>query len=528
MSDFHAWEASECEHFTDVNVSEKTVVCKRKRVPGITITIGMFFDGTGNNVFNIDNRLLNTCTNMDVGVNAEDAESCSRKLDMSDNGAGSYLGYYSNIHWLNTLYTIDAQIKIDEKTDYQVAVYVEGIGTARDKEDSLIGMGIGEVFEGVTKKVDDAISQISNQLKALIVTDNNITCAIDKIQFDVFGFSRGAAAARHFANRVRNQDNVIQQAIKTGLNGRNQHGKPAGEVRFLGLFDTVCAVGSVTNLFDVHGPVNPGVELKLPPDIAQKVFQISAMHEVRYNFSLNSIKDSWPELALPGVHSDIGGGYNPNEQEYYFLTEPAGENINVKAVNENTLVYKNTAAKLPDLRANPALEYILPSGEVKEECWYDYIVDMDAQRAGTIEKRVGAAITLKRIVPNDWSKVSLQVMLDAAQENGSNFNDIDPEDPDMKLPDELELLSQKAITQGMAIRMGQVPASFTSDELLIIGKYIHCSANWNGLKFKDVWLDGKQVRTIYGAEKKVQVIGYVNMPNENWVRSVWNMQGEKA
>lgn len=47
MSDFHAWEARECEHFTDVNVSEKTVVCKRKPVPGITITIGMFFDGTG-------------------------------------------------------------------------------------------------------------------------------------------------------------------------------------------------------------------------------------------------------------------------------------------------------------------------------------------------------------------------------------------------------------------------------------------------------------------------------------------------
>ncbi|MDY1039356.1 DUF2235 domain-containing protein, partial [Lelliottia sp. CFBP8978] len=114
MSDFHAWEASECEHFTDVNVSEKTVVCKRKTVPGITLTIGMFFDGTGNNVFNTDNRLLNTCTNMDVGVNAEDAESCSRKLDMSDNGAGSYLGYYSNIHWLNTLYSVDAQIKIDE------------------------------------------------------------------------------------------------------------------------------------------------------------------------------------------------------------------------------------------------------------------------------------------------------------------------------------------------------------------------------------------------------------------------------
>ena len=49
MSDYHAWEASECEHFTDVNVTEKTVICKRKPVPGITLTIGIFFDCTGNN-----------------------------------------------------------------------------------------------------------------------------------------------------------------------------------------------------------------------------------------------------------------------------------------------------------------------------------------------------------------------------------------------------------------------------------------------------------------------------------------------
>ncbi|MNR18903.1 hypothetical protein D3C85_1356580 [compost metagenome] len=176
----------------------------------------------------------------------------------------------------------------------------------------------------------------------------------------------------------------------------------------------------------------------------------------------------------------------------------------------------------------PALEYILPSGEVKEECWHEYIVDMDVQRTGTIEKHVGAGITLKRIVPNDWSKVSLRVMLDAAKETGLEFSDILPKDINLSLPSELEALSEKAIAQGKAVRAGGVPTAFSPDELMIIGKYIHCSANWNGVKFKSVWLDGKQVRTIYGAEKKIHLIGYVNMPNKNWVRSIWNMKGEKA
>jgi hypothetical protein len=527
MTDYHAWETSDCEHFTDVNISEKTIVCKRKTVPGITITIGMFFDGTGNNVFNIDKRLLNTCTNMDIGVKEADAESCARKLNMNNNGVGSYLGYYSNIHWLNTLYSVDDEIASDQSV-YQRAIYVQGIGTAKDKEDSLIGMGIGEVFEGVVDKVNEGISQISAEINQFIRKNANAGYAIEKIQFDVFGFSRGAAAARHFCNRVRNGDKAIQQAIIKGLNGRNQHGKSAGEVRFLGLFDTVCAVGSVSDLFDVHGSVNPGVELALPNDIAQKVFQIAAMHECRYNFSLNSIKEAWPELPLPGVHSDIGGGYNPHEQEYCFLTEPSGETVKRDAVNENTRVFKDIAARLPDLKVTPTIEYIFPSGEVKVECWYDYIVDMDVQRTGTIEKHVGAGITLKRIVPNDWSKVSLRVMLDAAKDTNVIFEPIRNTDTDLLLPPELDSLSEKAVNQGRMIRAGGSPVPFTPDELLIIGKYIHCSANWNGVKFKSVWLDGKQVRTIYGAEKAIHLIGYVNMPNKNWTRSIWNMKGEKA
>ena len=527
MSDYHAWVASNCEHFTDVNISEKKVVCTRKPVPGITITIGMFFDGTGNNALNTQNRILESCSHLDVGMKSEDAEACAKKLGIKIDNAVSYIGYYSNIHWLNTLYSTNDEV-VEGQTVYQRAVYVQGIGTDKGNSDSSISMGTGGWFYGVVEKTDEGVGLIAEQISKFLALNQGKNFAIEKVQFDVFGFSRGAAAARHFVNRVRNNDKAIQQAITKGLGGRNQHGKPAGETRFLGLFDTVCAVGTVSNLFDVHSGVNPGVELELPPDIAQKVFQITAMHECRYNFSLNSIKESWPELALPGVHSDIGGGYNPKEKEYLFLTQPQNETVSETIPPEVTDIYRRSAAEIPDLKSLPALSAIIPSGEVKTESWYDYLVNEDKKRGGITQKRVGAAVTIERVVTNDWSKVSLRVMLDAAQEAGGLFNPIRITDMDLKLPSELEVLCKKAMEQGKAVRNGSLLYPFTTPEIQLIGKYIHCSAHWNPVVIKDVWLDGNKVKTIYGAVKSSDLFFYINRPNPGWLRAVWNMQGGKS
>ncbi|EKY3195764.1 ImcF-related family protein [Cronobacter turicensis] len=92
MTYYHTWETSDGSHFTDINTPEKTIICKRKSVTGITITIGMFFDGTGNNVFNTDTRLLKKCTHLDVGLKKEDADLCYQKLSMSALNSSSYMG----------------------------------------------------------------------------------------------------------------------------------------------------------------------------------------------------------------------------------------------------------------------------------------------------------------------------------------------------------------------------------------------------------------------------------------------------
>ncbi|EOD6798954.1 DUF2235 domain-containing protein, partial [Cronobacter sakazakii] len=210
------------------------------------------------------------------------------------------------------------------------------------------------------------------------------------------------------------------------------------------------------------------------------------------------------------------------------ITKPRSETVKDDILPEKTNAYNKAKDEIPKLEKCPNLRPLMVNGEVKTETWYDYLVNHDKNKTGVREKRVGAAVTLKRIVPNDWSKVSLRVMIDAAKEAGGEFSAYDPLLPDMVLPTELEAFCLKAIDQGKNVRCGDIPIPFTSAELQLIGKYIHCSANWNPVEFKTVWLDGKEIKIIYGAVNAVELIGFLSRPDTGWTRAVWNMNGDKA
>jgi RHS repeat-associated protein len=111
---------------------------------------------------------------------------------------------------------------------------------------------------------------------------------------DIIGFSRGAALAREFANKI--YDNY-----------------PEAKIRFIGLFDTVASfgVGGDRDDFDYNFAIPPNVEF---------VYHLTAVDEKRYFFPLMSIlpypgyrSERLVETGLPGVHSDIGGGYKDNQ-----------------------------------------------------------------------------------------------------------------------------------------------------------------------------------------------------------------------
>src|SRR5690606_1894923 len=120
-----------------------------------------------------------------------------------------------------------------------------------------------------------------------------------QFDIDVVGFSRGAAAARHFANRVlRRRDNGYYRELVDG-------GCVSIDIRFLGLFDTVLSthVGSF--------------ELDIPEAVGYAASLIAA-NEHRRSFPLESIVASAAargqagnrvEVSMLGAHADIGGGY---------------------------------------------------------------------------------------------------------------------------------------------------------------------------------------------------------------------------
>lgn len=217
-------------------------------------------------------------------------------------------------------------------------------------------MALGVLEEGVVGNTDFAIDLIKATIHKYFRDEPEIV--IKEIKYDVFGFSRGAAAARHFSNRVIKNDAALIKAVDSGTDKVVYQGKsqsPVGKNRFIGLFDTVAAVGTLGDGFSPHDNNNGDVELNLPIGGAEKVFQITAQHECRYNFSLNSIKPARPEIALHGVHSDIGGGYNPQESDYLFLSKPAFHTVLIDVNDEDTEAYKNAVKEMIDLEKYPSI-----------------------------------------------------------------------------------------------------------------------------------------------------------------------------
>lgn len=504
---------------------EQHAQAAKKKKREITLTIGVFFDGTGNNAVNTQN-MLKAYTAGHYDLNDPEAESilakCAREnFGVSGSGATSYTGYYTNIHWLSTLYS---RRFTEDSPNVQRAVYIDGIGTDAGKPDSKLGQGFGISDTGVVAKTDKTVSMLADSIQAALDAVSKKqpdgTFIIRSLKFDIFGFSRGAAAARHFANRIQSEDPAIISAIRQAMTDTTFNGSPAGKTRFIGIFDTVAAIGTPVNGLNPHSADTGDVKLTLRPGVAEKVFHITAANECRFNFALNSVKPAWPELALPGVHSDIGGGYLPVTREDLFLTRPATETVPYSQPGEKTQAYRQAVAQLQTLDKSSCLAPLLRTNEISAETWYDDRLPPD--RYGQMRKRSFAALTMRnRTVRNDWSRVVLRVMLEAAQEAGVVFDPIRATNSELHLPDELSSLCDKALAMGKAARSGQTLQAFSQDELDVIAeKYIHCSANWNAIV---VNTDG----LIHGGASPSELIGFINRPDEQWKRSVYSMDGKK-
>lgn len=186
--------------------------------------------------------------------------------------------------------------------------YYPGVGTPlnasdpswweklRDSEALGGGAGLGS---------DRRLAKAETDLRDNLRFNHRVT----RIDIAVFGFSRGAALARAFVNRLLAKctvkDGIPHWPCRTALDGESA---PL-HFRFVGLFDTVESVGLPGhNLSDMCVHV---------PEQVERCVHIVSGHELRAFFPLTAVRGAgtrYDKLVFPGVHSDIGGGYRPGEQ----------------------------------------------------------------------------------------------------------------------------------------------------------------------------------------------------------------------
>lgn len=270
---------------------------KKKKKELNDVYMGVFFDGTSNNRQNVEGR-------------RKDPKLKNTLASDSDGSNTSYGNDNTNVDKLEKAYLRD-------NCCHYYSVYVEGIGTKNpDKNDDETlsyygdftrGQAKGKGETGLFEKVEKGCLDIAGRLKK----ENEIS--ISTLYLDVFGFSRGAAAARIFVNEmIKKKVKGDKRTYDFGYLGKafKELGYKTNpiriKIRFLGLYDTVSSYGD--NVFDDIDVDK--VPLKIP-NVGFTV-HLTAEDEHRINFPLTNIASAGSnsiELSLPGVHSDIGGGY---------------------------------------------------------------------------------------------------------------------------------------------------------------------------------------------------------------------------
>lgn len=296
-----------------------------------TIHISLFFDGTNNND-DRDNeefrdskwqahtnvaRLYNAAHDKpESGVFAHYIAGVGTifkklgELEYSSTGKAFARGYGWRCVWgytrvLNSIYQAIAGANED--------------ALIRDDEAKRLCHATADGYRGFSNLFD-----MTHRKLAGIQRDRQRDCQRNKmvkqVWINVFGFSRGAACARSFIGKLTRD--------------WAPNGKIAGtipyQINFMGLFDTVASVGPPDSVraafdfdtFDGHFAWSSGGLMNIPRDV-KRCAHFFSIHEQRMSFPLDTIMEgqAYPggagqrlEVAYPGEHSDVGGGYPPGAQ----------------------------------------------------------------------------------------------------------------------------------------------------------------------------------------------------------------------
>ena len=173
---------------------------------GIPITAAIFFDGTGNNRNNTaQRRMTEQNTQEEDGIRRNDSFPTYGRKKGGSLTNSSYAAGYSNVSILERL-------NIQRETaNREISVYVEGIGTDDNKKDDKGGSGFGVGKTGIKSKVKRGIMLLGESIATILELQKSTY--VENMTIDVFGFSRGAAAARHFVAQLKAETDLATQLV---------------------------------------------------------------------------------------------------------------------------------------------------------------------------------------------------------------------------------------------------------------------------------------------------------------------------
>ncbi len=282
--------------------------------------------------------------------------------------------------------------EIDDKKDTNVVrfkelytddtFYLPGVGTRLGALGAVLGGAFGA---GGHSRIDEMMESLRSNYLAGDTT------------VDVIGFSRGAALAVHFCNKLAKEG--ISLTDGTTVNP---------EIRFLGVWDVVGSFGlSFNNILDFQ-EINVGWDIKSVPMNVKTCRHAIAIDERREAFNVTKLESTsstdLKEVWFKGVHSDVGGGnmnyLRSNIALNWMIDEASkiGVSINVALRDEDK--YSNTDLDAPisenkDLYTDPKRNRA-PSEEVH-------------QSATPRELAIGESHAVNVIAKNkfNWGRVKL-------------------------------------------------------------------------------------------------------------------------
>ncbi|WP_228152539.1 phospholipase effector Tle1 domain-containing protein [Marinobacter profundi] len=455
---------------------------------GVHLVAGLFTDGTLNNVENIkrfQERLVEECVEP-LKMDPSRLEECRERLAMRL--GASYANGLTNVVKLFDLYKEKFSSEMGRKV-LTVKAYEAGAGTKSGDDDSYIGMvtGLGEtgVIEQVSRLFLAIADRAANQLNGQNVSELSV---------DLFGFSRGAAAARHATRQIlKGREGGLAEAFsKFGLAWPEKV-----QVRFVGLFDTVAGIINPGNVdFSAGNPRNSPVELYLDPAKVEKVVHLVAADEKRANFALNSVRNpdgslpaNYREITLPGAHSDIGGGYHDLETEAVLL------HPTLTITGSKTRSFRQTMEwdNLESLRVQVESEGWIGKHSLPCPDGNPPTLKLESKQDDhpLPDGRVELSLRMKRRVRGEYSRIGLHLMHSLARDAGVPLKTI-PDRRDLSIPTELQATKEKVFSA--VVEGNDSPQLDLAQSALLRQRYIHHSNHYNLIEsFKAGMVVGTEV-----------------------------------